>query len=70
MKVPDEYILFIGIGGQFINFMLLTNEKHMLKSRSEFFTVPLFCECKDGKYWQAVNTFKNSKTVHLSQNAT
>lgn len=63
MKIPGLYILFTGIGGQFINFIILTNEKHLVKGRLEFFTVFTFCEKKDDSYWQPVNTFKNSETV-------
>lgn len=64
MKVPAVYILFTGICGQYINFIILTNKKHLIKSRLEFFTVFTFCENKDGNYWQAINTFKNSETIH------
>lgn len=58
MKVPDVHILFTGIGGQIINIIILTNEKHLVISRLEFFTVFTFCESKDGNYWQVVTILK------------
>lgn len=64
MKVPDVYILLAGIHGQSINFLKVTDEKHLIESRLEFSTVFTFWESKDGNYWQAVNAFKNGQSIH------
>lgn len=64
MKAPDVYILLAGTHGQSINFIKVTDEKHLVESRLEFFIVFTFWENKDANYWQDANTFKNVQTIH------
>lgn len=47
MKVPDVYVVLAGIYDQSIDFIKVTDEKHLVESRLEFFSVFTVWDSKD-----------------------